>query len=61
MCEKGEIEAVGRWMNYIVQTRPFYERNMTASTIGVPEKVVRDIAQKVIEEGVRNLTGKEQR
>lgn len=51
MTENEKREAVARWMNYVVHTRPQYEIEMAASAIGTNGRHLRSIAQDIIKKG----------
>lgn len=52
MSEKEKQEAVARWINYVIHTRPQYEVEMAASAIGIKGSVLRSIAQDIVKNGV---------
>ena len=51
MSEKEKREAVARWINYVIHTRPQYEVEMAASAIGIKGSVLRSIAQDIVKKG----------
>lgn len=52
MGEKEKQEAVARWINYVIHTRPQYEVEMAASAKGIKGSVLRSIAHDIVKNGV---------
>lgn len=61
MNEGEVVEGVSRWLNYIVHTRPTYEIEMAASTLGIKGTIIKSIAQRIIDHGANALAEKEGR